>query len=119
MIDETPIEYLRQAAKQIQRDIDWYSVPNRKGTNYTDEYRAERIAKLESLLKRYETAIALLSENEDMQVVIQTKQYDHGHQVLQTDPFYISMTEEQQDIFTQILESSDTVIAFNIPERKS
>ena len=63
MITETPLEYLQQAVTQIKDDIDGFAKPNRKGTNYTDAYRANRVAEFRALLTQYETAINILEKS--------------------------------------------------------
>lgn len=65
MIFETPLNALISQKKRILREIEWYSVPNRKGTNYSDAYRAERIAILKAYLEQYETAIQHLEAHKN------------------------------------------------------
>ena len=60
MFYQSPLNCLVSEKQKVERDIEWYAKPNRKGTNYSDAYRAEQIAKLQALLEEYEIAIEKL-----------------------------------------------------------
>lgn len=60
MFYQNPLDCLVSEKQKVERGIEWYEKPNRKGTNYSDAHRAEQIAKLQALLEEYENAIAKL-----------------------------------------------------------
>ena len=109
---ETPIELLELKIKQIQNNIVFYKKPNTKGVQLPDALRKQRVAEYQADLKLYKAALQTLKNTVTHRLVIQTKDYDHGCQVIQTSHVYMHLTEKQKEILSEVFDTSDKVLSF-------
>ena len=48
-------------------------------------------------------------EKIDVRLVLQVKEYCHGHQIVDTHPIYMQLTEKQIAVLSDVFDTSDKV----------